>query len=353
MLVFHTPTLIPIEGFTTFGLNAKPNVKTPIGFFGTGLKYAVAITLRLGGTFYLYIGSGLYEFYISKGEFRGKEFSFVRMRKQTRLGKWGRSVKLPFTLELGKNWEPWMAVRELESNTRDENGTSCVTVDGMDRVTDHYVSSKSTTILIDCPDMEDAYDDGSIFLETEGRKPLETESKYVEIYEGESPYVYMNGIRVFTPNKPCAMTYNITQPLELTEDRTPKHTFITNYYILDALRRMNNEKALKSLFKLEDGKRFETSLDFDDEASERPSSTFVSVLSETIDGGEGVFSRAATYHKESGKINMDASQSVVLTVQDWVDIANSRQISEVHREAIVQKLEEKYDDLTSIGLVLR
>ena len=71
MLVFHTPTLIPIEGFTTFGLNAKPNVKTPIGFFGTGLKYAVAITLRLGGTFYLYIGSGLYEFYISKGEFRG------------------------------------------------------------------------------------------------------------------------------------------------------------------------------------------------------------------------------------------------------------------------------------------
>lgn len=33
-------------------------------------------------------------------------------------------IDLPFALNYGRNWEPWMAFRELESNTRDEGGSS-------------------------------------------------------------------------------------------------------------------------------------------------------------------------------------------------------------------------------------
>ena len=43
---FITPTDLPLDAFTTFGVNHKPNTDSPIGYFGTGLKYVVAIVAR-------------------------------------------------------------------------------------------------------------------------------------------------------------------------------------------------------------------------------------------------------------------------------------------------------------------
>ena len=124
-VVFTTPGLIPLEAFTTFGVNAKPNSTNPFGYFGTGLKYAIAVCLRNGCKVVLWRGDIKYTFYVSTKDFRGKDFDFVRMKKETRnfAGLWASSyTQLPFTLELGKNWELWQAFRELETNTRDENG---------------------------------------------------------------------------------------------------------------------------------------------------------------------------------------------------------------------------------------
>ena len=45
-IVHSTPGLIDLRAFTTFGVNSKPNSKNPIGYFGTGLKYAVAVLAR-------------------------------------------------------------------------------------------------------------------------------------------------------------------------------------------------------------------------------------------------------------------------------------------------------------------
>src|ERR1700733_12022356 len=47
MIVFENYGEIEIDAITTFGVSVKegPN---PIGFFGTGLKYAVAVLLRHG-----------------------------------------------------------------------------------------------------------------------------------------------------------------------------------------------------------------------------------------------------------------------------------------------------------------
>ena len=353
MLVFRTPGLIPIDSFTTFGLNAKPGVENPIGFFGTGLKYTVAIVLRLGGTMRVFRGTEEYEFYTLKSEFRDKEFRSVRMRKKTRLGKWGRSIKLPFTLELGKNWEPWMAVRELESNTRDECGESVVINDetawGMSYLNSFEPSEFSTSIWVDCPRMETAYTNGTIFLESEDLEQIESDQENVEIYNSPSSFIYMNGIRVSSPDRPCLFTYNITTPLELTEDRTPKYTFMMNHYILAALRQMEDADRLDELFGVDDGKFYETTLEFD-EAGES-SDTFMSRLG-TYMGGGGTFARAQTYYKSMTTVDMDASVTVRLSTQDWVDMANGRQVSERQRSQIVRTL-INYNDLdpVEIGLV--
>lgn len=348
MLVFKTPGLIPLDAFATFGVNSKPNTPTPIGFFGTGLKYAVAIVLRLGGTFRLFRGEDEYEFYVSRKEFRGKDFDFVRMRKRTLMGKWGRSTKLPFTLELGKNWDAWMAVRELESNTRDEGGDSWVVHN--DATWGRMVTQNHTVIVIEWHEMETAYEDGTIFLD-KSRKKIATESAHVEIYSGQSPYVYMNGIRVMKPDRPCAFTYNVTRPLELTEDRSPKSTFLVGYYILEALQKMTEETDLDDLFRLDDGKYYETTLAFDEVNLHQPNEQYKRRLAYAAEYGSGAFSRAASYHKSTTTINMGGKKAVTMSLQDWVDIANGRQISEAQRTKIVQSLEADYPDLSAIGLV--
>lgn len=38
VVVFKTPGHIPLEAFTTFGINSKPNSLNPIGFFGSGAQ---------------------------------------------------------------------------------------------------------------------------------------------------------------------------------------------------------------------------------------------------------------------------------------------------------------------------
>src|SRR5690606_31422269 len=96
-IVHVTPGLLDIRSITTFGLHAKPGTNTPIGKFGTGLKYAIATLLRLGCKVQLFIGEVEYEFFTKKNDFRGMEYHQVYMRKRKGvLAKWS-SVELPFT----------------------------------------------------------------------------------------------------------------------------------------------------------------------------------------------------------------------------------------------------------------
>ena len=46
VIVHENLGLIDPRAFTTRGLNAKPNTKSPIGYFGTGLKKALKLLLE-------------------------------------------------------------------------------------------------------------------------------------------------------------------------------------------------------------------------------------------------------------------------------------------------------------------
>jgi hypothetical protein len=49
IVVFENPGEIDAAAIRTFGVSVKEG-ENPIGFFGTGLKYAIAILLRTGHT---------------------------------------------------------------------------------------------------------------------------------------------------------------------------------------------------------------------------------------------------------------------------------------------------------------
>jgi len=224
--VFWTPTSIPIESFTTFGLNAKPNTTNPIGFFGTGLKYAVSVILRHGGNFRLFVDGTEYEFYCEEKLFRGTKVQQLRMRKRYGFGRW-RSSELPFTLDLGKNWSLWMAFRELMSNTKDEGGS--VNLGGVD------VPSSGTYIEIDCEGFatDDAMYGNEVFLNQPGEKVFTHGS--LTIYDAPSNYIYYRGVRVHDLRFPARFTYDFSRgAVDLSEDRSARNSFSLMYAISKA-----------------------------------------------------------------------------------------------------------------------
>ena len=206
MLVFRNPGLIPIEAITTMGINAK-ETNNPIGFFGTGLKIAIAVITRLGGIISIYVGNRRFEFSTITKSIRGKDFNFVTMDGQP----------LGFTSDLGKKWEPWMAMRELESNVRDEGGKSFMIrkQDLEPLLIDNY-----TTIVVECAAVEKAWlEKHKYFLESE---PLASIRGIIEFHAGGGADFFFRGIRVGALPGELPYTINIQADFQsfLTEDRT-------------------------------------------------------------------------------------------------------------------------------------
>lgn len=219
-VVFKTPTKLDLRAITTFGINAKPNSQSPIGFFGTGLKYAIAVCLREGCPVDIFIESKRYKFTTEQGAFRDKQFGFVYMSYQKKY--FGETkVQLPFTTELGKTWQLWQAFRELHSNTLDERGTTQLYTEPLQL---SAISAEDTYIAVrGAPFAQEYYDMSDTFLP--GAARYRDSGDRVETRLEGSKYIYYRGMRVLELEQPARVTYNILADIDLTEDRTAKYAW--------------------------------------------------------------------------------------------------------------------------------
>ncbi len=199
---FQNDGLIDLTAVKTFGISVKEG-DNPIGYFGTGLKYAIAIILRSGGTVHLYRGEEEHVFGVRDTEVRGKSFKLITLDGDD----------LGFTTEVGKKWQMWMAFREIYSNMKDEGGFATATKLSPTPVT--------TTVVIDkCPEFLTCFEQRHKYF-------LEGEPFYrgyaADVYHGESQGLFYRGVKVGTLNFPAMYTYNITTDIDLTEDRTVQY----------------------------------------------------------------------------------------------------------------------------------
>lgn len=274
VLEFRTNSLMPVEAFTVMGMSSKPNSENPIGEFGTGLKLALAAILRMGGTFKLYIGGEEYVFYTSTKTFRGDLHEQVMMRKRRGvLSRWQYS-KLPFTLNYGRNLSPWQCYRELESNTRDEGGTSGWVDEEMP------CQPHETVIYVTCPGMQEAVEKSDVFLQDD--LPLAWKGPFFNVYDAPSQSLYYRGVRVFDLKHPSRFTYDFKPgQIKLTEDRTPKDVWYAMHQIQYGWMAHKIDKAI--IYKAlnynddKDEPRFETHELIFDPTSAIVTDTFVSV----------------------------------------------------------------------------
>lgn len=252
MLVFSNHGEIDPRLITTLGTNVKLNA-SPIGEFGTGLKYTLAILLRKGFAFTVCSGRRKFEFETEEEEIRGKTFQMINMVENDLLSGKPQVTRLGFTTELGAKWQLWMAYRELRSNCQDEGGSIELLPDGTE------VSCEPGMTKICVWGLDHWHQNaGQVFLD---ETPALWANTDIEIHEGLSSSLFYRGIRVKKLDKPSLYTYNILSTMTLTEDRTLEGMWYANYYLAGALMQCNDPAIRKAIIGA--GRdSFESTLDF-------------------------------------------------------------------------------------------
>lgn len=214
----------------TMGVNVKQN-DSAIGFFGTGLKYAIAVLLRENQAITIYSGLKKISFTKVEKTIQGKAFDFIEMDSG------GEVSTLGFTTELGKNWKIWQAFREIYCNALDEGG-------GMSL--DEVTPESGKTVIVLCGDLvAEVYENRHKYF-IENRVPIYT-SEYLDCYYGETNSVYYKGICVLNTQRPLKYTYNIKKKIALSEDRIAVYEHQIKEAICDSLADCHDPEVLESI----------------------------------------------------------------------------------------------------------
>jgi hypothetical protein len=263
-------------------------VKRPgsFGRFGTGLKFAIATILRGGGTITINRGLDVHTLATVARDVRGEQFQIVTLDK----------ISMGITTTLGRDWEPWMVLRELGCNAIDEGG-AFGTTQAKEPV--GYFSPDpvegQTTITVIWDELETAFlQRKELFLEG---VPV-WENDHVRILPGASAHVFYRGVRVLKLDKPSLFTYDILAEQQLTEDRTLAGMWLVDGIIRDAFITMKNQTLVSQVLTVQRGNYHEARLDFENASwGLKPSKEFLD---------------AAVEARESRKLNNESARKVLL-----------------------------------------
>lgn len=231
MIVFENPGEIDVRSISTFGVSVKAG-NNPIGFFGTGLKYAIAVLLRTGHKVTVMSGLTVHTFAVASEEVRGQAFDFVTMASDR-----AEPAPIGFTTELGKQWELWMAFREIACNCKDEGG------DGRHEFDMVAPEPGRTKVVVVGSAFETVFAQSHMFLLED--KPAMTIDG-MEIRNRPGRTFFYRGVRVQEHSAEGLYTFNDTAQLELTEDRTVKNQWEPRMRIAKAIMRCHDGAFIRS-----------------------------------------------------------------------------------------------------------
>lgn len=266
-IIFKNPGLIDLRAIRILGWSVKESTN-PIGFFGTGSRFAIATLLRTNHSVVLWRGLEKYVFGLTKVEARANNsFNVVTMT-----GPDGQTEELAFTSQLGKTWLPWMGFRELHSNVLDEKGVTVCQDSPYEPI------ENQTAFCVVGYEIEAAYNQrDSIFLPTQ---PL-YEDASIAVHPGLSTHGYYRGVRVCTLDRPSLYTYNLKTTLRgITEDRTLTDISDLGWYVGKFIEKCSCPEFLRTVMLAPDT-RYENHLpSYASEGTEAFFSTYAKVRTE-------------------------------------------------------------------------
>lgn len=252
MITFKNDGLIDFELITMFGVSIKEKTN-PIGFFGTGLKNAIAVLLRNGQTISMYRNGIYHDFFVRPIEIRGTTVEKIHMSSPD------GGLPLPFSIDLGQGWSVWQAVREIYCNALDEPGFDMFEGEG-------HGSEDTTSFTLGGDQVDGVTEYFSNYFLPKDKEPDAGDSTLEIFWEKpELDVVYYNGVQAHEPHKAPNWTYNIKTHLTLTEDRNIAYDFQLKRVISTYLKTAPVEFLAKFLDSAEDSFESTISLDGIDE----------------------------------------------------------------------------------------
>lgn len=328
MLIFKTPGNLEVKNSLLFGASVK-NTDNPIGKFGTGLKYAIAGILRIGGSVRIKTKDSSYNFFSTTVDVRGTSVNRIDMDVIEPNNSY--ISELQITTDLGKHWEDWMYYRELYCNTLDEGGEVFVT-DKLDTIEDGY-----TYILVESGILTNVHSNRyKYFISPERVKLCSTD--IADVYPETSEYIFYRGVRVGKLRVPSLFTYNIKVDVDLSEDRVYKYSWDIDSNIKNTIGLSDNLVLINKFLTADEKLTYEGSLAF----PVSPTQTFISHVEKVFKTGGTSKSGVRSFLKAYGTIE-DLFESVPTTSLQKQQIKKSIQFlsklgMDVTQEVKVAKL---------------
>ncbi len=291
-IVFENKGEIDPRAITAFGISSK-ECDNPIGRFGTGLKYAIALLLRNKQEIIITSGKKIFRFGSRTLQIRNDTFQLVTMNGDT----------LGFTTAVGRDWLLWQAYREIYSNAIDEGGRVYT------QLSEPEPEEGKTFVIVKGQDFLDIHNNrGEIFLQTTPSSVVDG----LEIHPGQSNFVFYRGIRIFGPiAKKYAHTYNITGHIDLTEDRTALYGFQIERAIVNGLALCKEPGIIRAAV-MNTHDRAEASYNFMD-ANVDPGAAFNEVTGELrLDRSDSVNRSAVMLFEKGARASVPESIAVTL-----------------------------------------
>jgi hypothetical protein len=208
---FENKGEVPVNAFKLLGASSKRNDSSKIGYFGTGLKYAIAVMLKQGIEFKVFSG----EKEIKIGT-RSTKFIDDVIQVMTVNGE-----KTSITLDAGVDWLPWYAIREIYSNTMDEDGKMTVNAP---------IEAKAghTRIFIDAEaaPLKDIFEHWNAYF-SQNRAPRykNVNGSILEKLPSFPEYiVFRKGIRVYDNRKHSIFDYDLAN-IDINESRVAMYSW--------------------------------------------------------------------------------------------------------------------------------
>ncbi len=235
MIIFENKGELDIRAIKTFGVNSKSDKGSAIGYFGTGLKYAIAILLREEHKVSIKTNGVTYNFGVQNSKIRNDVFDIVTMNGE----------ELGFTTQLGRDWKLWQAFRELYSNMLDEGGSA------YELPIFTNPDKESTYVIVDGAGMTECFHDRDRYFMSPNRgKALHSDgdvSLYARVGTRTAGDVYYKNVRVMGTRAPALFDYNHHRGLTLTEDRTIVDTWSTLYHVARLVMQSQDKRFIKQM----------------------------------------------------------------------------------------------------------